>query len=52
VCSQLNVRELKPADILIREDEDPKEFFVVAEGTLLSYPAGLKVNIKVLFRSP
>jgi hypothetical protein len=38
---------MAPGDILLTEDDDLKDFYVVTEGTLLHAAVGEKINIKV-----
>jgi CRP-like cAMP-binding protein len=38
---------LKPGEKLISEEDEPKDFYVLAEGTLLHTAVGERVNINV-----
>ena len=47
VVSQIIVKEMLAGDILIKEDDTLKEFYLVVEGVLLQIPKGQKVDAKV-----
>ncbi len=47
VANQLLVKEMHAGDILVREEDDIKEFYIVADGLLQMVPKGQKVDIKV-----
>jgi len=49
VCNQITFRQYKTSEIIAKEDEDLKEFFVILEGACQFIAAGQPFDAKVFF---
>eukprot|EP00831_Metopus_contortus_P063605 TRINITY_DN5616_c0_g2_i1.p2 TRINITY_DN5616_c0_g2~~TRINITY_DN5616_c0_g2_i1.p2 ORF type:complete len:115 (+),score=23.04 TRINITY_DN5616_c0_g2_i1:155-499(+) len=45
VANQLFIKELKPGEVLVHEEDDLKEFYLVTEGTLQIVQVGHRMDI-------
>jgi len=51
VVNQLTVRELNTGDILIHDEDNIKEFYLVVSGLLFYNPKSTVIDIKVFFQA-
>ena len=47
MVNQLHVRELAPGEVFVKEEDELKDYYLVADGTLQQVQVGQKVEIKV-----